>query len=160
MAFALPIPRRMSKHTFGVAAVAAFILIFSAAEARAQDVRPVELERPATLEPPRLPAPFRASSLVLGSLYVSTAVLQGLDAHSTLSGIRNGATEANPMMAGLVEHPAAFIGVKAGISYGSIMAARSIAKKNKPLAIVTLAAINAMYVVVVHHNYQVARQLR
>ncbi len=150
----------MSKCTLGVAVVAASILIFAAADARAQAIGPLEPERPAAVETPRLPAPFRASSLTLNSLYVSTAVLQGLDAHSTLRGVRNGATEANPMMAGLAEHPAAFIGVKAGIAYGSIMAARSIAKKNKPLAIVTLAAINSMYVVVVHHNYQVARQLR
>ena len=150
----------MSRCALGVAVITASVLIFSAANARAQESGPVELERPATVAPPRLPAPLRASSLTLGSLYVSTAVLHGLDVHSTLSGLHNGAVEANPMMQGLVTHPAALVGVKAGLGFGSIMAARSIAKKNRTAAIVALAAIDVIYVVVVHHNYQVARQTR
>jgi hypothetical protein len=150
----------MSKCALGVAVVTASILIFSAAGAHAQEIGPVELEHAATTPPPRLSAPLRASSLTLGSLYVSTAVLYGLDVHSTLSGLHNGAVEANPMMQGLVTHPAALVGVKAGLGFGSMMAARSIAKKNRTAAIVALAAIDAIYVIVVHHNYQVARQLR
>jgi hypothetical protein len=63
-------------------------------------------------------------------------------------------------MKGLVKHPAAFIGVKAAVSYGTIMAGCLIAKKNKLAAIATLVGINSLYGVVVHHNYQVARRMR
>lgn len=129
-----------------------------AAEAR-QAAR--SLDQTARPGAPR-PTPGRvpAASIALGSLYVSTAVLQGLDVHSTLRGMRDGASEANPVMKGLVKNPATFIAMKAGVAAGTIMATRSIAKKNRVTAMLTLAAINAAYGAIVHHNYQVSRRLR
>jgi hypothetical protein len=97
---------------------------------------------------------------VLGSLYISNAVLHGLDVHSTLKGIRSGAAEANPVMKGLVKHPAAFIATKAAVSFGTIMASRSIARRHRVAAVVTLAAINVLYGAIVHHNYRAARQVQ
>lgn len=108
------------------------------------------------------PAPPRTSgsTRALNSLYVSTAVMQGLDVHSTFAVLSNGGGEGNPVMSGLVTNKAAFIGIKAGIATGTILAARQIAKRNKVAAIATLVAINSAYAFVVQHNYRVARSLQ
>lgn len=118
------------------------------------------LDQTPRLTAPRPSTPLTASSVALGTLYVSTAVLQGLDVHSTLTGMRSGATETNPMMKGLVKSPGAFIVMKAGVAAGTIMAARSLAKKNRATAVLALVAFNAAYGAIVMHNYQLARQLR
>lgn len=114
------------------------------------------LERPRPASASRL----RPTSLALGTMYVSTAVLQGLDVHSTLRGLRDGAREANPVMKGLVDRPAVFIAMKAGVACGTIIAGRKMARKNKLAALVTLAGINALYGAVVHHNYEIGRRSR
>jgi hypothetical protein len=100
------------------------------------------------------------SSLALKSLYASTAVLQGLDFHSTMAVLNRGGGEGNPLMAGVVRNKAAFLGVKAAVAAGSILAARKIGKRNKVAAVATLVAINSAYAFVVQHNYRVARSLR
>jgi hypothetical protein len=115
--------------------------------------------------PPQLlapPVPPRTSGATkaLNSLYVSTAVMQGLDVHSTFAVLNSGGGEGNPVMAGVVTNKAAFIGIKAGIATGTILAARQIAKRNKVAAIATLVAINSAYAFVVQHNYRVARSLQ
>jgi hypothetical protein len=97
---------------------------------------------------------------VMGSLYVSTAMLQALDVHSTLLGVSRGATEANPMMSGVTSRKAAFVAVKAGVAVSTILAAKQMSKKNKVAAAMTLIAINSVYAAVVSHNYKVARSLR
>src|SRR5262245_21330629 len=61
--------------------------------------------------------------LALPSLYVSSAILQGYDAYSTLSVIKYGGVEANPLMQGITKSPVAFIGLKAGVTAMSIMTA-------------------------------------
>lgn len=111
-----------------------------------------------------LPPPpmFRRSgpSPLLTSLYASTAVMQALDVHSSLTAFRSGAVEANPLMQGVTKNRAAFMAIKAGVAVSTIMAARHMAKRNKVAAIATLVAINSAYAVVVSHNYKVARGLR
>jgi len=120
----------------------------------------LNLEQTPRLERPVAGRRVEPSSMVLGSLYVSTAVMQGLDVHSTLSGLRSGAVEANPMMQQLVNRPAVFIATKAAIGAGTIMAARTVAKKNKVAAVIALAVLNTAYGAIVHHNYQIARGMR
>jgi Domain of unknown function (DUF5658) len=100
------------------------------------------------------------TSATLKSLYASTAVMQGLDVHSTMAVLKHGGGEANPLMGGLVTNKAAFIGVKAAVAAGTIMAAHKIGKRNKVAAVVTLVAINSAYAFVVQHNYRVARSLQ
>jgi hypothetical protein len=100
------------------------------------------------------------SSGMLKSLYASTAVMQALDVHSTMSVLNRGGGEANPLMSGVVRNKAAFIGVKAAVATGTILAAREIGKRNKVAAIATLVGINSVYALVVQHNYRVARSLR
>jgi hypothetical protein len=107
-----------------------------------------------------LPAPdYRrtGSSKLMTSLYASTVMMQALDVHSTLSALRSGATEANPLMDGVTGNHAMFVAVKAGVAASTILAARQISKRNKAAAVVTLVAINSAYALVVSHNYRVAR---
>ena len=110
-----------------------------------------------------LPQPMyrrnRPSTLML-SLYASTAVMQALDVHSTLSAFRAGATEANPLMQGVTRNRATFMAVKAGVAVSTIFTARQLARRNKVAAIATLIAINTASAMVVHHNYKVARSAK
>ena len=130
-----------------VALVALLVAPWSASEARAQDRQDVpQLELPTAImafaqpirltETPQLPPavqPVRigGSSAMLKSLYASTVIMQGLDIHSTMSVLNSGGGEANPLMAGLVNNKAAFIGVKAAVATGTILAARQIGKRNR-----------------------------
>ena len=98
----------------------------------------------------------RTSGLMM-SLYASTAAVQALDVHSTLSALNRGAVEKNPFMKGLAGNTGAFIAVKAGIAAGTIFATHRASKRNKVAAIVTTLAINSAYLFVVSHNYRVAR---
>jgi Domain of unknown function (DUF5658) len=99
-------------------------------------------------------------SSVMTSLYATTAVMQMLDVHSTLTAFRAGAVEANPMMQGVTKNSALFLTMKAGVAASTILAARQMAKRNKVAAIATLVAINSAYAMVVSHNYRVARSLQ
>jgi Domain of unknown function (DUF5658) len=89
-------------------------------------------------------------------LYASTAALQVLDIHSTLSGLSRGAVEGNPLLSGVASHRAAFIGLKAAVAAGTIYAASRLAKHNKIAAVVTLVALDSAYAFVVSHNYRLA----
>jgi hypothetical protein len=93
-------------------------------------------------------------------LYATTAVLQILDVRSTLQVVRLGGGEANPLLQGIVAHPAVFIGMKAAIAAASIYSAHKMAKHSKVGAIATMVAVNSVYAMVVAHNYQVARTMR
>ena len=120
---------------------------------------------PVVAEPAQLayqfPAPERKGpSPVLASLYASTAIMQALDVHSTLKAFNTGAVEGNPLIAGIANHKAAFIATKAAVAFGTIYAARQVAKHNKIAAVVTLVAINSAYAFVVSHNYKVARGIK
>jgi hypothetical protein len=97
------------------------------------------------------------SSPLMTSLYVSTAVMQALDVHSTLQALDRGAVEGNPMMSGVTGNKAAFIALKSGVAFGTVMAARNMSKRNRVAAALTLVAINSAYAMVVNHNYKVAR---
>lgn len=99
-------------------------------------------------------------SALLTSLYVTTAITQALDIHSTLRALDRGGVETNPMLSGLTGNKAAFIAVKGAVAASSIFAARRLAKRNKVAAIATLVAINTAYGLVAHHNYKVAARLR
>jgi hypothetical protein len=94
------------------------------------------------------------------SLYASTAMMQALDIHSTLTAVGRGGVEANPLISGLASRQLAFIAVKSGIAASSILAARQMAKHNKLAAVVTLIAINSAYALVISHNYKLAHDLR
>src|SRR6476660_7455901 len=56
-------------------------------------------------DPPSSSEPSTGSSKLLAALYATTALTQGLDAHSTLTALNAGATERNPLMSYLTSHP-------------------------------------------------------
>lgn len=121
---------------------------------------------PVVLTAGQLPVKFESDlsrsgpSPLMTSLYASTAVMQVLDVHSTLLALDRGAVEANPLMSGASRHKAAFIALKAGVAFSTVMAARNMSKRNKVAAVLTLVAINSAYAMIVNHNYKVARGLR
>lgn len=123
------------------------------------DIPALEAEQVQLPQSPFQPRSAGPSATLL-SLYASTVAVHALDVHSTLQGLDRGAYEANPLMAGLVNNKAAFIGVKAAVVAGTIYAAHEMSKRNKTRAILTLVAVNSVYAYVAHHNYQVSRRLK
>jgi hypothetical protein len=101
-----------------------------------------------------------AFSPLMLSLYVATAAIQGLDAHSTLRAIDAGAVETNPLVRPFVSHPPAFVAFKMGVAAGLIYVGHGLAKKSKPAAVVALIATNIAYGYLVHRNYEAARVAR
>ena len=161
----------MSRRLFvSFALVVLGVAPWTAREARAQE-RPTPLNLTAAVEnavaapavavPEQFAYPIappqKRIDPMLSSLYVSTALMQGLDVHSTLKALDAGAIEANPLMTGVTKNKAAFVAMKAGIAAGTIFAAHKASKKNRVAAIVSLVAINSVYAMVINHNYKVAR---
>ncbi|MBS1818268.1 MAG: hypothetical protein JSU08_10085 [Acidobacteria bacterium] len=100
-------------------------------------------------------ARFRRPS-VLPALYAASAALQGYDAYSTLSGLKSGAVEANPLMKPVVKNPAAFVALKAGVAATSIMAAEKMWKSGNRLgAIGVMVASNVAMGLVAANNARV-----
>ena len=113
-----------------------------------------------TLAPRAQPASPRRP-LTLPALYVGSALLQGYDAYSTLTVLKHGGVEANPMMKGVTKSPVAFIGLKAGVTAMSIMAAERMWKNNNRLgAVLTMVATNGVMAYVAAHNARVLAQVR
>jgi hypothetical protein len=108
---------------------------------------------------PRTFAPRRPT--ILPALYGASALLQGYDAYSTLTVLKHGGIEANPMMKTLTKSPAAVIGLKAGMTVISIMAAERLWKgHNRVGAIVTMAVSNSVMAMVAANNAKVLNQMR
>jgi hypothetical protein len=99
-----------------------------------------------------------AQKIGMGAVYASTALMHILDIDSTFKALNRGAMEANPLMSGLVKNRAAFIATKAGIAAASIYATHRMAKHNKLGAILTSAAINSAYFMIVRNNYAIANR--
>ncbi len=119
--------------------------------------------------PPETAEPFRPFELsvspkrpaALLPLYAGFVALQGYDTYSTLSAIRKGAVEVNPLMTGVTKQPALFVAVKGATTFGSIYAAERLWRKNrKAAAITTIVVANAMVAVVAARNASVLRTLR
>jgi hypothetical protein len=91
---------------------------------------------------------------VLLPLYASFAALQALDAHSTLRALDAGATEANPLMGGVAQKPAALLAIKAGLTASTIYLVEKVRLKSRGAAIALMAALNSLYATIVAHNYR------
>jgi hypothetical protein len=126
-----------------------------AAEERAADATPVSLTAVQTNN--SKPAP----RLVLPALYVSLAGLQAYDAFSTLTVLKRGGVEANPVMKGIVGSPLALVAVKAGTTAGSICVAERLWRQNrKGQAIALMVATNGLMAAVAAHNTSVMRGIK
>lgn len=99
--------------------------------------------------------------LALPALYGASALLQGYDAYSTLTVLKHGGVEANPVMKGLTKSPAAFIGLKAGVTMMSIMAAERMWKsRNRVGAIATMIISNGLMTAVAANNARVLSRVK
>jgi hypothetical protein len=98
----------------------------------------------------------RASPL-MWSLYVTTAAVQGLDAHSTFRAIDTGAVERNPLLGSIADHRPAFVALKAGIATATIYAGHHLSRRHKGAALV---GINVAYGALVARNYRIATRGR
>ena len=110
-----------------------------------------------------LAAQFKAPHrpLLLPTLYAGTAVLQGYDAYSTLTALKSGATEANPLMKGITKSPIAFVALKAGMTAVSIMSAERMWKNDHRVAAVLVMVVsNGMMAAVAAHNASVLHRVR
>lgn len=112
--------------------------------------------------PPLAPRAFRyGRPALLPALYGTSAFLQGYDAYSTLSVLKNGGVEANPVMKGITKNPAAFIGLKAGVTMMSIMAAERMWKRNNRFgAVMTMVVSNSLMAMVASNNARVLSHIR
>ena len=118
-----------------------------------------EDEGQARAEIPAASAGRREYGGVLTPLYVSFVALQGLDIHSTLMAMNRGARETNPMMAGLVNRPAAFVALKAGTAAGVLYMTERV-RRHSPLgAVLMMVAFNSAYATVVANNYSVLSRM-
>jgi len=95
-------------------------------------------------------------SVIMQSLYVTTAVVQMLDAHSTLKAVDAGADELNSIVAPLSHHAPAFVALKAGMAAAFIYGGHTMSKHHKAGAVITLGVLNAAYLAISIHNYHVA----
>jgi hypothetical protein len=100
-------------------------------------------------------------SLVLPALYVSLSALQAYDVYSTLTALKHGAAEGNPLMQGVVGNPAAFVALKAGVTGASIYGAEKLWRQDKKVqAVLLMVASNGLMAYVAHNNARVLRSMR
>ena len=98
---------------------------------------------------------------LLPALYAASAALQGYDAYSTLTVLKNGGREANPFMKNVTKSPAAFIAVKAGVTAATIMAAERLWKDNHRVAAIgAMVVSNVAMGMVAAHNSRVLSTLK
>jgi uncharacterized protein DUF5658 len=120
-------------------------------------------QRPAVASPINRAAQFKAPNrpMALPTLYAGSALLQGYDAYSTLSALKSGATEANPLMKGITKSPVAFIALKAGMTTAAILSAERMWKDDHRVkAVVEMLVSNGMMAAVAAHNASVLRQVQ
>jgi hypothetical protein len=107
------------------------------------------------------PAPSTKRPFALPALYIASAGLQAFDAYSTLSALKLGGVEQNPLMRTVVKNPAALVAVKAGVTVASITAAEQLWRSHHRVgAIGLMVASNAMMAVVAAHNASVLSSMR
>jgi hypothetical protein len=87
------------------------------------------------------------------------AGLNAVDAYTTMKGLSRGATEANPLMKTLTQHPAAFLAVKGGVTAGSILVAERLWRKGRRAqAVAVMVVSNGVMAAVAARNVSVLRQ--
>ena len=91
----------------------------------------------------------------LGPLYISFASLQALDVTNTLRALDRGAYEANPVVAPLVNSPAAFIAMKAGATAAVIYLTERLRKRHPVRAVFLMVGLNSAYAGILAHNHRI-----
>ena len=135
--------------------------------ARAEELAPTTATLTAAGELTDAPSiAFRAAAgerrpAALSSMYAGLAALQGYDVYSTMVALKRGATEANPLMAGVTRNPGAFIALKAGMTTVSIVAAERLWRQHhRAQAVAVMAISNGFMALVAAHNASVVATAR
>jgi len=129
------------RHAAGFHIFAVWFVCVCVAPAAAQDLGPERSEAPLQRPP------------ILMPLYAGTIALQAYDAYSTLTGVRAGYVEGNPLMNPLVTKPAAMIAVKSTTTFVTIFMAERLWKSgHRGGAILTVALGNVMVAAVAYNN--------
>ena len=82
---------------------------------------------------------------LLTGLYAASVALHAYDAYSTLSGLRGGAVELNPVMKPVVGNPALFMTMKAAVAATTIVSAEKLWRKGqRKQAIVVMVISNGL----------------
>jgi hypothetical protein len=98
-----------------------------------------------------------AAAPLQGGLAATFATLQVLDVVSTVNAVSSGrGIEANPMVGGLVNHPAAFAAVKGAMTAATLVAMHRYSKKHPKAAVITMIAFNIGYSYIVSSNFRIA----
>ena len=140
-------------------AAASLGLFLMAASATAADADATALEPGVTFAKKAAEHPSRGAALPI--LYGALAGLQAYDGWSTVSGVRRGATEANPALAGVAGNPGAMWALKVGATSASVYAAERMWRRHRRVeAVATMVAVNSMMIAVAAHNASIVRQLQ
>jgi hypothetical protein len=95
----------------------------------------------------------------LPALYVGYAALQVYDVYSTLTALKSGGAEGNPLLTGIAGNPPALIGVKAGMTGASIFVAERLWRSHhRTQAVAFMVASNGVMAIVAAHNARSARR--
>jgi hypothetical protein len=145
--------------------------VFAADAADATDSTPVSSTldlSAAAAGAPAQAAPTFATSITSGRrpgalmpMYVLSFALQGYDAYSTLTALKAGAREANPVMQSVVGNPVAFAAVKVGTAAAAFMATEHLWKTHhRTAAVAVIAASNIGMSLVAVNNARVISSLK
>ena len=98
---------------------------------------------------------------LLTGLYAASIALHAYDTYSTLSGLRGGAVELNPVMKPVVGNPALFVTLKAAVAATTILSAEKLWRKGqRKQAIVVMIVSNGLMAYVGAHNAAALRAQR
>jgi hypothetical protein len=97
-----------------------------------------------------------ATSAALTSMYATFVALQGLDLQSTVSAVRRGGVEGNPVM-GLSTASPYLVALKSVSAFGVALTTEKISKEHKVTALIMMVGLNIGYSMIVAHNLSVAR---
>jgi hypothetical protein len=106
----------------------------------------------------RAAEPRPGDSKVLPVLFGTYAALQVLDVKSTTAAVRNGAVEANPMVGSMSQSTGQFLAYKAATTAVTYAVVKTIEKKSKKAAVVTMVVLNGVTAAVVANNVKNARR--
>ena len=156
------------RHLFTAAALGLTLMTAPVFAAEPTPIADAATAAVAALEVPVAQADFRTTVEgrlhrpgALPAMYATSLALQGYDAYSTLTALKAGGVEANPMMKTITKSPAAFIALKAGTAALSIMAAENMWKSgHKAAAIGVMVASNVAMSFVAANNARVLSQMK
>jgi hypothetical protein len=124
-----------------------------AGRAAAQPVpAPDDASRVAAIAVPTDAPPDTRPGLLVG-MYVGSVALHSYDAYSTLTGISANATETNPIVRGMVAHPAVFVAAKGALAVATIAVADQLWRSGHPRRAIALMVVsNGLMALVAAHN--------